>query len=70
MHEAKTHLSGLIEAARRGDEVIILRRRTPLVRLQVLDSARPVREIGGAKGNVVIADDFDAPLDDFSEYKS
>ncbi len=36
MHEAKTHLSKLVDAALRGEEIAIARRNKPLVKLQVL----------------------------------
>jgi len=40
-----------------------------LVRLEVLPEARLRRRIGEAKGLVLyMADDFDAPLDDFCDY--
>ncbi len=69
IHEAKTHLSRLIQEALAGEEVIIAKNRTPLVRLDVLPGARPERSIGGAKGLVVrMDDDFNEPLDDFQEY--
>ena len=40
-----------------------------LVKLVVLPEARPQRRLGGARENILfIADDFDAPLEDFAEY--
>ncbi len=36
IHEAKTHLSKLIREALAGEEIIIAKNRTPLVRLDVL----------------------------------
>jgi antitoxin (DNA-binding transcriptional repressor) of toxin-antitoxin stability system len=69
MHEAKTHLSRLIQEALDGKEVVIARANKPLVRLEVLPEARTERRIGGAKGMIVsMADDFNAPLDDFADY--
>jgi prevent-host-death family protein len=69
IHEAKTQLSKLIQEALDGEEVIIARNSQPLVRLEVLQSAKKQRRIGGLKGVVVkVSEDFDAPLDDFSEY--
>jgi len=69
IHEAKTHLSRLIQEALDGIEVIIARDNKPLVRLEVLPEAHPERRIGGAKGILLsMAPDFDAPLDDFAEY--
>lgn len=69
IHEAKTNLSKLIQEALEGKEVIIARGNQPLVRLEVLREARPLRKIGQVKDLVLyMADDFGAPLDDFREY--
>ncbi len=67
--QAKTHLSELIEAALGGDEVVIARNGRPVVKLVVIDPVHKRRRAGFASDlNIVVADDFDAPLDDFSEY--
>jgi len=69
IHEAKTNLSKLIQEAIEGKEVIIAKDNQPLVRLEVLPETRPQRRIGQEKDLVLyLADDFDAPLDDFKEY--
>jgi antitoxin (DNA-binding transcriptional repressor) of toxin-antitoxin stability system len=69
IHEAKTQLSRLIQAAIEGQEVIIARGNHPVVRLEVLAEARPSRLIGNAKGLIKeMADDFDEPLPDFEDY--
>lgn len=69
VHEAKTHLSRLIQEALEGEEIVIARGNEPLVRLVLVESARPKRSVGWAKGQVTMASDFDAPLDDFSDYR-
>ncbi len=69
IHEAKTNLSKLIQEALMGEDVIIAKGKHPLVKLEVLPGAIPKRRINGLKELVVkISDDFDEPLDDFSEY--
>ena len=69
IHEAKTQLSKLIQAAVNGKQVIIARGNKPIVRLEVLPEARSERKIGNAKGLILsMADDFDEPLDDFKGY--
>jgi len=69
VHQAKTQLSKLIERALAGEEVIIARNNKPTVRLEVLPGARRKRRLGALKGLVkYMADDFDAPLDDFKDY--
>lgn len=71
IHEAKTHLSKLIKKALAGEEIVIAKGKTPLVKLTVLPEARLQRRLGGAKEAILyIADDFDAPLTEFSEYMS
>jgi len=69
IHEAKTHLSRLIQEVLDGGEVIIARDNVPLVRLVLLDSAKKARILGTAKGKVTLAADFDEPLADFDDYR-
>lgn len=69
IHKAKTHLSELIRLAEAGEEVIIARDDVPVVRLTPVGDTPPRRQLGIAEGFVLyMADDFDAPLDDFAEY--
>ncbi len=69
IHEAKTQLSKLIQAALNGKQVIIAKGNKPVVRLEVLPEAKGKRKIGNVKGLVLaMADDFDDPLEDFKEY--
>lgn len=65
VHEAKTHLSKLIQLAIDGEEVVIARGNVPLVRLELLPSAKRKRQVGFAKDQIAMAEDFDAPLDGF-----
>jgi prevent-host-death family protein len=60
VHEAKTHLSRLLERVERGEEIIIARNNVPIARL-VPHRSIP-REPGRLKGRLRISDDFDAPL--------
>jgi antitoxin (DNA-binding transcriptional repressor) of toxin-antitoxin stability system len=69
IHQAKTHLSRLIQAALAGEEVVIAKGKQPLVKRVVVPKLRQQRRIGGAEGVVLfIADDFDAPLQDLQEH--
>ncbi len=68
IHEAKTNLSKLIQKVIDGDEVIIAKGNKPLVKLVQLETTKPKRKLGTAAGLIEIADDFDAPIEDFSEY--
>lgn len=69
IHEAKTHLSRLIQEALEGEEIIIARGNQPLVRLVLVESARPQRSTGWAKGSVHVTETFDDALDDFADYR-
>jgi prevent-host-death family protein len=64
IHQAKTHLSRLLEQALAGDEVVIMKAGKPLVRLTPVATAPMRRKIGTAKGDFVVPDDFDSPLPD------
>ena len=68
IHEAKTHLSRLLEKVQKGEDVIIAKGNKPIAKLVLIEELKPERKIGSAKGKVYIADDFDAPLKDFEEY--
>jgi prevent-host-death family protein len=63
VHEAKTHLSRLLDDVAAGEEVLITRRGEPAARLVALHTRIP-RAFGIDRGRLVIRDDFDAPLDD------
>ena len=68
IHEAKTQLSKLIQAALNGKEVIIAKGNKPVVRLEVLPEAQGNRKIGNAKGLILsMDDDFDEPIEDFGD---
>ena len=62
IHEAKTHLSRLVERAASGEEIVIARNGRPVARLVGLREDDSPRVSGSMRGQIVIADDFDAPL--------
>jgi len=62
IHEAKTHFSRLVNQALKGEEVIITRGGTPLIRLVPYTKEIQFRHGGQFKGIIEISDDFDAPL--------
>lgn len=69
IHEAKTHLSRLIQQALAGEEIVIANRNEPMVRLEVVREKPPVRRFGGLKSMVLaMGPSFDEPLSDFDEY--
>ncbi|MCX6141410.1 MAG: type II toxin-antitoxin system prevent-host-death family antitoxin [Candidatus Kapabacteria bacterium] len=70
VHEAKTTLSALLAAVERGEEVVIARNGEPVAKLVHYVQEPKVRRLGCAMGSVLyMAEDFDAPLDDFDEYQ-
>jgi prevent-host-death family protein len=60
IHEARTHLSRLIERAVAGEDVVIAKAGHPLVRLVRVEQQRPV--LGSARGACVLNDSWDEPL--------
>jgi prevent-host-death family protein len=69
IHEAKAHLSELIEKAMLGEEIIIAKNNKPVVKLTALIPPKQERKPGSAKGKIVyIAPDFDATPEDFKDY--
>jgi len=62
IHEAKTHLSRLLEKVAGGEEVVIAKAGKPIARLVPLDAPPKKRRLGLLKGKLHIPDDFDAPL--------
>lgn len=60
VHEAKTHLSKLLERVEAGEEIVVARAGRPVARL-VPHVARGRRVPGAMKGKIWMADDFDAP---------
>jgi prevent-host-death family protein len=60
VHEAKTHLSRLLQRVARGEEIVIARSGEPVAKL--VPYAAPQREPGRLRGKIRIAPDFDAPL--------
>lgn len=64
IHEAKTHLSRLLEQVAGGEEIIIAKAGKAIARLVPLDAAPKKRQLGLLKGKLNVPDDFDAPLTD------
>jgi prevent-host-death family protein len=62
IHQAKTHLSRLLQRVAEGEEVVIARAGEPIARLVRIQPERTTRPLGMYKDSVVVADDFDAPL--------
>ncbi len=65
VHEAKTHLSKLLQRVMNGERIIIAKAGKPVAMLSPIEAAPEPRIPGNDVGKVVIAADFDAPLPEF-----
>ncbi len=61
MHEAKTHLSRIVEEAAQGETILIAKAGKPIAKLSALDApdAGERRRLGFLEGQIRIPDDFD-----------
>lgn len=64
VQDASSKLSELIERVRAGDEVVITLDGKPVARIVPAEQPEKRSLIGLFKGQIEIADDFDAPLPD------
>ena len=68
VHQAKTHLSQLLQEVEQGKEVVIARSGVPIARLVAWQApARRVAAPGAMRGQIELCDDFNAPLDGLFE---
>lgn len=61
IHEAKTHLSRLVEQAAKGEPFVIAKAGRPLVKVTALDApeAGQARRLGFMAGEIAVPEDFD-----------
>lgn len=66
IHEAKTHLSRLLERAAKGETVIIAKAGKPMAKLVPVDPPKvdTSRRLGFLKGHFKVPDDFDTMMAD------
>ena len=62
IHEAKTHLSRLLDRVAAGEEIIIAKAGRPVARLVPVKPPSRPRTPGTLAGRITLAEDFDAPL--------
>lgn len=62
IHEAKTNLSRLIKRAERGEEILIARGKTPVVKLTPVKKAAKKRKLGLHRGEFKVGPEFFEPL--------
>ena len=63
IHEAKTHLSKIVDEVAAGAEVIIAKSGKPMARLSPIAAPRS-KKLGLLKGKIKVPDDFNESLDD------
>ena len=62
IHEAKTHLSRLVDEVAKGAEIIIAKAGKPLAKLTPIDAPTRKKKLGLLKGKIRVPDDFNSPL--------
>lgn len=71
IHEAKTHLSKLIQRVLTGEEIIVAKGKKPVAKIVPIPAFKKERTLGGGKGIVkYIAPDFDESLEEFKDVES
>jgi prevent-host-death family protein len=64
-HQVKTHLFQLLQEVEQGEEVVIARAGVPVAQLVAWRApTQPLATPGAMRGQIELADDFDAPLDE------
>jgi prevent-host-death family protein len=64
IHEAKTHLSRIVDEVAGGAEVIIAKAGKPMARLTPITPRVRKKNLGMLKGKIKVPDDFNTPVDD------
>jgi antitoxin (DNA-binding transcriptional repressor) of toxin-antitoxin stability system len=66
--DPKIKIADLIQAAKNGEDILIITEEQETIMLVQAEKPKKRRKAGSAKGKIEIADDFDAPLEEFKEY--
>lgn len=67
IHQAKTHLSKLLERVANGEQIIIAKAGKPIAILSPLVTSTLRRTPGNDSGQVVLTPAFDEPLPEFEQ---
>jgi prevent-host-death family protein len=61
IHQAKTHLSRLVDQAAKGDSFVIAKAGRPMVKVTAVEAPAPgqARRTGFLSGQISVPDDFD-----------
>ncbi|HEY3139446.1 MAG TPA: type II toxin-antitoxin system Phd/YefM family antitoxin [Blastocatellia bacterium] len=68
IEEARNHLPDLIDAAVKGEHVVITKDSRHSVKLVPVSKSKPRPQFGSGEGLITMSDDFNEPLEDFEEY--
>lgn len=68
LEKIKSNWMQLLQNALAGQDVVILQDDQPILKISRV--GEPRRHRGSAKGQIVMSDDFDEPLEDFAEYRA
>lgn len=66
--EAQQRFLEIIQAAERGESIIITKNAHPVAQVTPLKDTIHRPTFGSARGMIKMSEDFDAPLEDFREY--
>jgi len=69
LNQAQVILPQLLDAALKGEEVVITREERPVAKLIGLPEDSGDLRLGSAQGLVTFSEDFDEPLEGFEEYQ-
>lgn len=59
IHEAKTHLSRLVDKAAKGESFVIAKAGRPLVKVTALETPAQPKRLGFLRGEIRVPEDFD-----------
>ncbi|MDR7520787.1 MAG: type II toxin-antitoxin system prevent-host-death family antitoxin [Armatimonadota bacterium] len=65
VHQAKTHLSRLLDDVSTGEEIVLAKAGRPVARLSPIQGASR-RRLGALRGRFTVPADFDAPLPEWA----
>ncbi|MBN8568571.1 MAG: type II toxin-antitoxin system Phd/YefM family antitoxin [Ignavibacteria bacterium] len=68
IEKAKAEIDSVFEEAIQGDEVIITKNNSPVLKLSKFEQGQNKSVPGLAKGKIFVSDDFDEPLEEFKDY--
>jgi len=68
INQAQQRFHELIDMTTGGNEIVITKSGRPIAKITAIAPPKKQRRFGTAKGLIKMADDFDAPLEDFKGY--